>query len=865
MGIVQGMGNKEIIEAKNELISYSNMPKNDVLLSIDSKMSGLSSEEVGKRQQGIGKNIFVDKRKKNFFLEFLSYFNSPIIMILIVAAIISSLLNEFTDAIIILIIITISGLLNFFQEHNTTKAVEKLKKKVATTATVIRKGIRKEIHLEDIVPGDIVVLSAGDIIPADLRILEANDFFVNQSSITGESLPQEKSHDPLKVNDPSISDLTNILFFGTSVISGSALAVVIKTGKRTQFGRIAERLAEKGVESDFEKGLKNFSFFIMKITFFLVMFIFLFEYFFRSGSGSSVIDFFLFSVAIAVGITPSLLPMILSITIAKGSLEMAKKGVFVQKLLSIPNFGSMDVLCTDKTGTITENKIVLMKSLSLDNSNSDSVFEYAYLNSLFQTGLKSPMDEAVINFKHMDISSYRKVDEIPFDFVRRRLTIIAEKGKDRMMISKGAPEEILKISNSYTLRKKTFRITKNAKDRFIKQYEDLSRDGFRVLAISVKKLTKEKNEYHVSDESGLSLVGFVIFLDPPKHDVSRTIKKLNKVGVNVKIISGDNEFITQKICKEIGLNVKGILTGNDLEKMDDDALRVKVENTTVFARVSPDDKNRIILALKANHHRVGYLGDGINDAPAIHTADVGISVNSAVDVAKSTADIVLTHKSLKELIDGVYQGRKIFVNTMKYLMFTLSSNFGNMFSVVGAVIILPFLPMLPPQILLNNLLSDFSQISIPTDNVDSESLEMPKNWDISFIKKFMYVFGSTSSLFDFITFILLFFVFKLSIPQFQTGWFLESLATQILVIHIVRTKKLPFIKSIASRDLMLTTFLVLILGWIIPLTPIADFFGFKFPGVVPFIMIIIITLSYLFLTEMIKRKFFKHYYQNSTL
>ncbi len=851
----------------SKLIEYASMDTDEVLEKLGTSVSGLKPKEISERIDKYGKNILVKEKKENLVLEYLSYFNSPLIIVLIGAAILASLMKEITDATIILSIIIISATINFFQSHNSNKAIKSLKSKIATTSTVVRNGVKKEIPIQELVPGDIIELSAGDIVPGDARIIKSNDFFVDQASFTGESYPQEKVQTAVRDKNVAISDLNNIVFSNTSVVSGSATAVILLTGKSTQFGKIAEKLESKTIKSDFEKGLNKFSYFIMRVTIVLVLFIFLFEIFFRRNQGS-LIDFFLFSIAVAVGIMPSLLPMILSITMAKGSITMSKKGVFVQKLNAIPNFGSMDVLCTDKTGTLTENKIALFKALDIKGNSSDDVFHKAYLNSFFQTGLKNPMDGAVLNYKRVNVNDYDKADEIPFDFVRRRLSIIVNEKKhystagkniQKIMITKGAPENVFKVSKYFLQDGKIERIDSEQHKKINDVYKGLSKQGFRVLAIAIKSLIDDKKVYSINDERNLVLIGFLAFYDPPKHDVAQTIRMLNKRGIEVKVITGDNELVSKKICEDIHLNVKGVLTGADLDKIDDDALRVRVEKTTIFARLDPEDKDRIIRALKLNNHIVGYMGDGINDAPSLKTADVGISVNSAVDVAKSTADIVLTHKSLRELNDGVYEGRKIFVNTMKYLMFTLSSNFGNMFSVVGAVIYIPFLPMLPAQILLNNLLSDVSQMSISTDNVDAEVLEKPKKWNLSVIKKFMYVFGPASSIFDFITFYLLFSVFKVGVSTFQTGWFLESLATQILVIHILRTKKIGFLESMASKSVIFLTFLVLIIGWVIPFTPIAELFGFVKPPLYVTSAIIIVLIGYLYFIEIVKHFFYKKY------
>lgn len=833
--------------------NYSSKEVDSVLKSLATSRNGLHDHEASSRLKKYGVNS-VSEKHVNQFVKFLSYFASPLIMILIFAAGISLAVGQKTDAVIIFLMVIFGVLLDYFQEYSADKSVKKLLESVKATATVIRSGKKKTIHTKEIAIGDILFLSPGDMVPADARIIEAKDFFVSQATITGESFPSEKTSEPVPSKSDSIADQTNIVFSGTSVVSGSATAVVIKTGEHTEFGKISSSLSQKQDKSEFEVGVSKFSLLVMKVTFFLVIFIFLFNSIFKHDYLQS----FMFAIAIAVGLTPELLPVIMSVTMAVGSKKMAKKGVIVKKLSAIPNFGGMNILCTDKTGTLTENKIELVKYTSIDGKEDEHVFFFTYLNSFFQTGIKNSMDEAVLNFRETSTKQFDKVDEIPYDFTRKRMSVVVRKSRKDVLITKGAPEEIFNICKYYRLNGKQKKLSKEAKNKAIKLYHALSNDGYRVLAVATKDIVAKKT-YSKHDESEMVLIGFVSFLDPPKKDVKQTIKDLEELGVEIKVITGDNELVTKKVCSEVGLEVKGILLGSEISQMQDNALRIKAANTTIFARCSPTEKNRIIHVLKSGDNVVGYLGDGINDAPSLKSADVGISVDTAVDVAKESAELVLTKKSLHDLKEGIIEGRKTFGNTVKYVMMTLSSNFGNMFSAAGAVLFLPFLPMLPIQILLNNLIYDFSQITIPTDNVDEEWTKKPKRWNLPLLKKFMYVFGAISSIFDFITFFVLYFVIKSAAPVFQTAWFMESLATQILVIYVIRTKQTPFIKSRPSMLVVLSSIGCLALGWILPYTAIGRYFKFM---PIPFHILLIlagIVLVYLVVVQLTKKWFYAKY------
>ncbi len=837
-----------------KLLKFATMEISNIFSILNSSKDGLSEREAKKRFYKYGPNILVDKQKFNIFFEFISHFVNPLIIILFIAAGISFFLGNITDAIIIICMIFLGIILDFFQEYSADKVVKKLIESVQTTTLVARNGKQVEIPVASVVVGDIVFLSSGDMVPADARIIETNSFFVDQSALTGESFPEEKLNIKLKAQSDHVFKLNNIIFRGTNVVSGSCIAIVINTGKDTEFGKIALNLSNNYSKSDFEKGINNFGFFLMKIIFGLVLFTFLINSILKHDYLIS----FLFAVTIAVGITPELLPMILSITMAFGSKKMAKSGVIVKRLSSIPNFGSMDVLCTDKTGTLTENKIEIVKYTDYLGKTDEQVLFFAYLNSTFQTGIKNPLDLAIESYRKIDIKGYEKVEEIPYDFYRKRLSVIVKHKDKILLITKGAPEEIFKCCNYCMNNGAVITFDRQIKQDAKNIFEQFSKDGFRVLAVAQKRVDF-KDRYDSTDENEMIFNGFILLMDPPKKDVKNVLKELLGFGVETKIITGDNELVTKKICDEVGLQIKSIILGFDLNKFTDDALIANVNDVTIFARCSPDEKTRIIKAIKANNRVVGYLGDGINDAPALKAADVGISVNNAVDVAKEAAGIVLMHKNLSVIKDGIIEGRKTFGNTMKYIMVTLSSNFGNMLSAAGAVVFLPFLPMLPIQILLNNLIYDFSEVSIPLDNIDDDWIKRPKRWNISFIKKFMAVFGIVSSIFDFFTFYFLFYVLHVSQGVFQTAWFMESLATQILVFHVIRTKKLPILKSRASLILFFNSFICILIGWLIPFTWFGKKFKFEKLSLNIILIIIFIAFLYLIIAEITKRFFYKKF------
>lgn len=799
-------------------------------------MQGLSSREAAEQLKLFGPNQIVEEHRLPVLISFLARFSNPLIIILLLAATVSAFLGDVLSFAMITTIVLISALLDFVTTYRSQQAAQDLKERVLVAATVIRDGKKISIPLTKIVPDDIVELSAGNIVPADGEVVEAKDLFVNEGTLTGESFPQAKT-------------AKTQVFMGSSITSGSGLVRITKTGTETKFSHIAEAIANKMPPTEFDREISQFSRLIIIVTSILVVAIFGFN----SLLGRDVFESLLFSLALAVGLTPSLLPLIITLNLTKGSLKMAHHGVIVKRLSSIQNFGSMDVLCTDKTGTLTEDKIKLVKYVDGWGKTSDEVLQLAYVASVYSSSYESPLDKAVKQFKHLSIADYKREDEVPFTFERKRESVAVTHKSDNVFITKGAPESIFTIctrAHDGTL------LDGKALAQIKKEYEQLSQDGFRVLAVATKKITKT-HDLEAEDESNMTFQGFIAFLDPPKESVIQTLQRIEDFGVEVKIISGDNALVNQRIAEEIKLKSKGLLIGDEIDKLDDETLATKVEQTTIFARVTPEQKLRIIKMLQKNGHVVGYLGDGINDAPSLQAADIGVSVNNAVDVAKDTADMILLHKSLDELIEGVAEGRKTFANTLKYLMMALSSNFGNMFSMAGASLFLPFLPMLAPQILLNNLLYDFSQITLPTDKVDDEAIKQPHRLSIKGIRKFMLVFGPLSSLFDFITFGVLLSIMHADAARFQAGWFIESMLTQTLVVYIIRTRRIPFLQSTPSKSLITSTLSAIVVAFLFVTTPLAIFFSFGNISPVEIALIGGIVAVYLAVAQAIKIAFYK--------
>jgi len=809
-------------------------------------MAGLTAEEAQARLDQFGPNEPAATKHHSFLSDLLHAFANPLVLILVIAAVVSAFVGEKVDAGIIGIIVLLSMAIDFAQTYRSQRAIEQLRERVAPTASVLRGGEWKEIPRRDVVPGDVVRLSAGDLVPADARLLIARDLYVLQAALTGESLPAEKE----ATGEPASTkaDAHNMVFLGTSIVSGTATAEVVQTGARTAFGDIAARLVARPEETAFDKGLRGFSHLLARTVFFLVFFLIVVSI----ARHRDMLQSLLFAVALAVGLTPEFLPMITSVTLSKGAVAMAHKKVIVKHLSAIQNLGSLDVLCSDKTGTLTAGTMTLDRSLDPFGTPSGRTLELAYLNSKFETGIRSPLDEVILHQPAPKMEDYTKCDEIPFDFERRRLSVVVEQKSQRILITKGAPEGIIPLLSGYELEGKVILIGEDTAKRIRQISDELNSQGFRSLAVAYVEVPARAN-YSVQDERNLILGGFLSFSDEPLADAAQVLASLKQDGVEVKVISGDNDRVTGHVCTQVGIEPGRIITGEDLDRMTDPALAHVAEETRVFARISPSQKNRILLALKHNGHAVGFMGDGINDAPSLHAADVGISVSSAVDVAREAADVILVEPGLRVLHDGIVEGRKAFGNVMKYLLMGTSSNFGNVFSMAGASIFLPFLPVLPTQILLNNMLYDLAQITIPTDNVDDTYLKKPQHWDISLIRNFMLFIGPISSIFDFLTFYVLLHFFRTSEAQFHTGWFVESLATQTLVLFVIRTSKNP-LRSRPSGPLMATCLAVVAIGLYLPFSPLAGVLGFTPLPAAYFAFLAVATGAYLLLVEVAKRR-----------
>jgi Mg2+-importing ATPase len=822
-----------------------------------SSATGLSQEEAEQRLEKHGANAVAQEEGHSWRNLFFMAVLNPLVILLSLLAVLSAATGDLRAAIVMLLMVVLGVALRFVQEARADTAAAKLKAMISVTATVFRDGKLREIALAELVPGDIVRLAAGDMIPADVRILTCKDLFIIQASLTGESMPVEKfdGREPSTATSPL--ELKNICFLGTSVESGTATAMVVGTGAATYLGSIAKSLVGQRVQTSFDKGVSRFTWLMIRFMMVMVPLVFLINGFTRHNWNEA----FFFALAVAVGMTPEMLPMIVTVCLSKGAMAMSKKKVIVKRLNSIQNLGAMDVLCTDKTGTLTMDHVVLEKHCDVQLDEDDEVLMQAYLNSHFQTGLKNVLDRAVLAHKQeihdqFKVSAHTKVDEIPFDFARRLMSVIVEtpEGKTRL-ICKGAPEEVFKRCSHFEYDGEVLPMETVLIEDLREEYRRLSADGFRVLAIAYRDLDR-KPAYAKSDERSLVLRGYIAFFDPPKDTTAPAIAALREHGVSIKVLTGDNELVTKKICHEVGIPTDHVLLGSQIETMSDAELAAVVERTTLFARLAPAHKHRIILALQSKKHVVGFLGDGINDAPGLRAADVGISVDSAVDIAKESADLVLLEKSLLVLGDGVLEGRKVFANILKYIRMGASSSFGNMLSVVGASAFLPFMPMAPIQILTNNLLYDFSQVPIPADNVDPEQTSRPRPWSMNDITKFILLIGPCSSVFDYTTYFLMYYVFGANTPAhaslFQTGWFVESLITQTLIIHVIRTNKMPLVQSRASWPMGLTTLVVIAAGLYLPYSPVAGALGFTpLPAFYwPFLLITV--GCYLALTQVVK-------------
>ena len=831
--------------------SYWSRSQEDLLNGLQSSPAGLTNREAEQRLDQFGLNTLQTKARTTPFGLFLNQFKSPIILILLVATGISAVVGDWTDAFIILVIILGSALLSFTQEFNANNAAEKLRSQITIKTTALRDGQEVMVLSEEIVPGDIVLLSAGSLIPADAVVLDAKDFFVNQAVLTGETFPVEKKSGPT-ADKAALGERTNTVFMGTNVHSGEARVLIVQTGSRTIFGQIARRLTITPPETEFERGIRRLGYLLSEIMFVLVLAIFAINVFFHKP----VLDSLLFSIAVAVGLTPQLLPAIININLSKGSQLMAVKGVIVRRLASIENFGSMDILCTDKTGTLTEGVVHLDKALDVQGQLSDRVFREAYLNAYFQSGLTNPLDKAITAENQPDLAGVEKVDEIPYDFVRKRMSVVVQEQAATRLVTKGALESILAICSQVEQDGTALPLDENRTAGIHGCYEEWSRQGFRVLGVA-KKAVSSRPSYSAQEETGLTFMGFLLFFDPPKAGVQETILELERLGVQLKIITGDNKPVALHVAQSVGLQSPRILTGEEIDRLRDEALWQVAEHTTIFAEVDPNQKERIILALKKTGHVVGYMGDGINDAPSLHSADVSISVENAVDVAKDAADFVLLKQDLSVLQQGILQGRRTFANTLKYVFMATSANFGNMFSVAGASLFLPFLPMLPKQILLINFLTDLPEMTIAGDRVDDVFIQGPRRWDVRFIRNFMLIFGPLSSVFDFLTFGLLLWVLHANQAHFHTGWFIESVLSATTVVFVLRTQ-MPFMKSKPSRSMLMMTIAVACVALLIPYSPLANLLGFKPLPPLLLVAIAAVVIIYVLSAEATKHWFYKH-------
>ncbi len=854
-------------ESQEVLRRIARLDSDVALAHMSSAASGLDAAEALKRLRRHGPNDVARAKRQGVLRELVGRSVNPLNALLLSLATASIYLGDQRAAAMIIVMVILSVGLGFVQEHRSNQAADTLRRMVRTTATVRRCGESHadhiEVPIEDVVPGDIVLLSAGDMVPADLRLITAKDLFVNQAALTGESMPVEKFAHAASMDAQTTFDLQNICFTGTSVLSGTGCGVVALTGSRTAFGHVAGMIAAQRVLTSFDRGITRFTWMMIGLIAVMVPLVFVIN----GLTKGNWFEALLFAVAVAVGLTPEMLPMIVTVNLAKGAIEMAKARVIVKRLDSIQNFGAMDVLCTDKTGTLTQDRIILKRHLDVHGDESDRVLEYAYLNSLYQSGLKNLLDVAVLEHvemkEHLKIGGeYQKIDEMPFDFERRRMSVVlARESGERLLICKGAVEEVFAVCTRYATEDEEGALDASHFADAQRTTVELNADGFRLVAVACKRLPDASRPYTTADECELTLMGYIAFLDPPKETCAAALAALAASGVQVKILTGDNDIVTRKICHEVGIRADRIALGRELETASPEALETLSESVAVFAKVSPAQKAAIIEALRRRGHVVGYLGDGINDGPALKAADVGVSVDSAVDIAKESADIILLEKSLAVLNEGVLEGRKVFGNITKYIKMGASSNFGNMFSVLGASVLLPFLPMAPIQVLTNNLLYDFSQAAIPTDNVDEDYLAMPRRWDIGTIFKFVVLIGPISSLFDYATYFMMLYLFHAwdNAPLFQTGWFVESLMSQTLIIHIIRTAKVPFVESRASAALTATSLAIAAFGMILPYLPLGALIGLvPLPGTY-WIGLLAILASYALLTHVLKRRFLRRF------
>jgi len=867
------------------LNDFSRKSIQQLYIDLNSNERGLNEDEVVAKRKILGLNEIEYEKAPSWYIQFGLSFLSPFNAVLLFIAIISLLMDEiisksgdkdFKTVYVILVMIFFSSMLKFWQEFRGNKAAQKLKNMIKTSANVLRQNLEiQNLEVKYLVPGDIVFLSAGDMVPADCRILQAKDLFISQSLLSGESMPMEKTDKSIlsEKNNTTI-ELNNICFLGTTVISGSAKAIVINTGGNTYFGTLSKSIVKKNPENNFDLGIKSVSWMLIKIMLIMVPLVFLIN----GLTKGNWIEAFLFAIAIAVGLTPEMLPMIVAANLSRGAIKMSRHKVIVKRLNAIENIGTMDVLCTDKTGTLTLDKIVLEKHLNINGDEDLEVLKWAYLNSYHQTGLRSIMDAAIL--EHLEVHDhikvdehYKKIDEIPFDFQRRRMSVVLEqKNNKQLLICKGAVEEMINLcthafdpGDDHELHiesDKVITLDNETKQHVINIARKLNEDGLRLLMVAIREFDPRPNNYKIEDESNMIVTGFIGFLDPAKPSAKPAIESLHKLGISIKILTGDNEVVTKKICRDIGIRTNYILLGNELDDMNEEELENKIDTLNIFAKLNPAQKSRIVKALQHKGHVVGFMGDGINDAAALKDADIGVSVDTAVDIAKESADIILLEKDLMVLQDGVIYGRRTFGNIIKYIKMTVSSNFGNMFSMIGASALLPFLPMLPIQILVQNLLYDVSQTSIPWDTMDEEYIARPSKWNVKSIMRFMMYIGSISSLFDYITFAIIFKANDIEHQHlFQSGWFIEGLISQTLIVHMIRTRKIPFIESRATAPVISLTIIVIAIGIFIPFSSFADTLKFTALPLQYFLWLFLILFCYCLLTQFVKMIFIKKFKQ----
>ena len=831
---------------------YWNISAAELSQRLDSsQQDGLSSSQVNQRLRLYGQNLVRTDKKKTTLSVLISQFKTPIIIVFIFTAALSFFLGEKEDASIILIIVIISGILGFWQEKRATDAINKLLTIVQSKCNVIREGKIRTVISENIVPGDIAVFKSGDSIPADCLIIESQGLFVDEATLTGESYPSEKFVSILPKETP-LRDRQNSLFKGTFIVSGTAKAIITRTGAQTEFGNISERLRQRAPETEFEHGVKRFGYFLLEITLMLVIITLVINIYFHRP----VLESFLFSLALAIGITPQLLPAIISVNLAHGAKRMATEKVIVKRLASIENLGSMNILCSDKTGTLTAGEVKLHSAKDIKGNHSDKVLLYGYLNAFYETGFVNPIDKAIREYHHFDVSGYSKLGEVPYDFIRKRLSIMVSGSESHLIVTKGALQNVVSIcSNAEDVSGKILEMS-DVYEQIQSRYEELGKKGFRVLGVCYKKIDATSGSVSKGDEINMTFAGFLVFYDPVKPHITESINKLRKLGISLKLVTGDNKHVAAHIGQTVGLSTSHVLTGSELNHISAEALVKLAADIEIFAEIAPNQKEQIILALRRKAANVvGYMGDGINDASALHASDVGISVDTASEVLKETADFVLLEKSLDVLVKGVQEGRRTFANTMKYVFMATSANFGNMFSMAGASLFLSFLPLLPKQILFMNLLADIPEMTISTDRVDPEMVEKPRRWDLKFIYKFMLVFGLLSTLFDYLTFAVLLFILHANTGAFRTTWFIESVVSASAIVLMIRTRR-PLFKSRPKKYLLLAIIAVVVLTFSLPLTPLGQLFELEPLSMIYYIAIFLIVLSYLFTAEIIKRIFY---------